>query len=353
MRVGVLWRGPAGESAPREDRGLGPLFRALSENGVEVVPVPYDETRHDEVRARLRPLPGLLVWVNPIQDGVDRRRVDELLAEVEARGAWVSASLRAVQALGTKEVLYRTRALGWGSDVERYRTRAELADLLPARLERWHRLVVKQGRGNGGDGVWSVALADPDAAATADAPVEVCEARSPRRPPEVMALAAFLERCGRSLEWSRVLVDQPFQARLGEGMVRCYLSHDEVVGFCHQWPQGLLEPDAPPPPSEPRRMEPGDAPRFQGLRERMESEWVPSMCATLGLAATDLPVVWDADFFYGEGDDAFVLGEVNVSAVWPFPPTACPTVAANVAAALAIVGSTPASGGDGEVDRAR
>jgi hypothetical protein len=43
-------------------------------------------------------------------------------------------------------------------------------------------------------------------------------------------------------------------------------------------------------------------------------------------------VIWDADFLYvpqtAAGDDTFVLCEINVSAVWPFPPMAAPTVAA-------------------------
>ncbi len=334
MRVGVLWRGAAADTAPRPDRGLDPLFRDLAAHGLEVVPVPYDEARHDEARALVSSLEGLLVWVNPIHDGIDRRRVDELVADAEGHGTWVSASSRAVTVLGTKEVLYRTRDLGWGSDVECYRTREELLERLPSRLARWGRLVVKQGRGNGGDGVWSVELAESSRSVTLDSRVEVREARYPERAPEPVYLGTFLGRCAETLAWSRVLVDQPFQERLGEGMVRCYLSHGEVVGFCHQWPRGLLPLDAPPAPGRARTMESADAPRFSGLRRRMETEWVPSLRTSLGLTTPDLPVVWDADFFFGEGDDEYVLGEVNVSAVWPFPPAASARIAANVVAAL-------------------
>jgi hypothetical protein len=52
----------------------------------------------------------------------------------------------------------------------------------------------------------------------------------------------------------------------------------------------------------------------------------------LGLDRDALPVIWDADFLYGPrtpaGEDTYVLCEVNVSAVWPFPPMAAATVAA-------------------------
>ena len=39
-----------------------------------------------------------------------------------------------------------------------------------------------------------------------------------------------------------------------------------------------------------------------------------------------LPALWDADFLYGpkdpSGDDSYVLCEINVSSVLPFPPEA-------------------------------
>jgi hypothetical protein len=60
------------------------------------------------------------------------------------------------------------------------------------------------------------------------------------------------------------------------------------------------------------------------------------MASLLDLKLTALPVVWDADFLYGpkdaSGNDTFVLCEINVSAVWPFPPMGAPTVAANTLA---------------------
>lgn len=56
------------------------------------------------------------------------------------------------------------------------------------------------------------------------------------------------------------------------------------------------------------------------------------MKEVLGLDRDALPVIWDADFLYGPqtagGEDTYVLCEVNVSAVWPFPPMAADTVAA-------------------------
>jgi hypothetical protein len=133
--------------------------------------------------------------------------------------------------------------------------------------------------------------------------------------------------------WSGCLVDQTFQDRLADGMVRCYFSHDKVVGFCRQWSLGLLGDDpqerAAPAASV---MATPDVPAYQALRLKAETEWVPQMINVLGIGPQALPVIWDADFLYGprsaSWEDSYVLCEINVSAVWPFPPMAAPAVGA-------------------------
>jgi hypothetical protein len=79
-------------------------------------------------------------------------------------------------------------------------------------------------------------------------------------------------------------------------------------------------------------MEGPDVPDCQALRVKAETEWVPQMLSILGIGPDDLPVIWDADFLFGPktvtGEDTYVLCEINVSAVWPFPPMAAPAVAA-------------------------
>jgi hypothetical protein len=65
-----------------------------------------------------------------------------------------------------------------------------------------------------------------------------------------------------------------------------------------------------------------------------------SCCARLGLAATELPVLWDADFLLGgaEGADEprHVLCEINVSSVAPYPESATSEIVAAVRDLLAI-----------------
>ena len=59
--------------------------------------------------------------------------------------------------MGTKEVLYRTRMMGWGCDTALYQTAAAMQAELPARLPAGPR-VIKRNRGNGGQGVWKVEM---------------------------------------------------------------------------------------------------------------------------------------------------------------------------------------------------
>lgn len=333
-RIGVLWRGDrrAGAPLPRADRGLGPLYTAFADLPVVIEPVPYSDDAIDEVREQLLRLDGVMVWVNPIQDGATRALLDPVLREVAVAGVWVSAHPGVIMQMGTKEILYRTRDLGWGSDTGLYRSPGEFARDFPDRLGRLGRLVLKQARGNGGNGVWKVELAggraDP---ADPEVPVRVQDARTGDGASEVVTLGSFMRRCEAYFAWSGCLVDQAFADRLADGMLRCYFCGGQVVGFCRQWPKGLLDDDPHHGAPLASVMEGPDVPAYQPLLATAETQWVPQMTGILGLDPHDLPVIWDADFLYGPktatGDDTYILCEINVSAVWPFPPMAAPTVA--------------------------
>jgi hypothetical protein len=73
-------------------------------------------------------------------------------------------------------------------------------------------------------------------------------------------------------------------------------------------------------------MHPASAQEFQALRIKMESEWTPQMMYVLGIDFGSLPIIWDADVLYGprdaSGRDTYVLCEINVSSVFPFPEEA-------------------------------
>jgi hypothetical protein len=146
-----------------------------------------------------------------------------------------------------------------------------------------------------------------------------------------MPLAEFVERCGVYFAASGRMVDQPYQERLPDGTIRCYLVHDRVEGFGHQAinalyppPPGVSASEAPRP--GPRLYCPPTRPDFQPLRRKLEDEWLPEMQRVLGIETASLPVIWDADFLLGprdaDGRDTYVLCEINVSCVSPFPQEA-------------------------------
>jgi hypothetical protein len=335
----------------RGDRSAAPLvgraqvlsdaFSAFDELGVEAEPVVYSDDAVDEVRDQLLGLDGVLVWVNPIQDTANRAALDDLLRDVSRDGRFVSAHPDVVMKMGTKEVLHRTKDLGWGTDTDLYVSATDLARRFPSRLGASAVRVLKQGRGNGGNGVWKITLLEPNARPGDDARIRIQHAQTKDATTEDTTLGEFIARSREYFTWSGLLIDQPFQRRLADGLIRCYLVHDAVVGFQHQWPRGLLDAescerlDAVSPV---RQWEAADTPQYQPLRSQVEREWVPQMQELLGIDRATLPVIWDADFLYGEkndaGDDTYVLCEVNVSAVWPYPPQATRTLAVAAAARL-------------------
>lgn len=354
-RLGLLWRGESGsEDALRAGLSrIQPLVDALARRPVDLVPVLYDEATHDEARAALIGLDGVMVWVNPIQDGRTRSRLDELLREAAAAGVWVSAHPDTILRLGTKAVLHAARHLPWGSDVELYATAEDFAERFPTRLADHGTLVVKQGRGNGGNGVWKVSLLISDGADEGGDRVAVQDARGSDGSWEPMRLADLVSLCTADFHWSQCIVDQPFQPRLSDGAVRCYFSEDAVVGFARQWPtRGLLDDVQAAATRDAARASvslPADAPQYAELRGQAEREWLPPLLAGLGLDGSALPAIWDADLLFGEpdsaGKDSFVLCEVNVSAVWPFPAQAAEGIATTVMRRLNEPGPMHASAG--------
>ena len=148
--------------------------------------------------------------------------------------------------------------------------------------------------------------------------------------PELVSVDEFVARCEPYFALHGLMIGQPYQARLPEGLVRVYMTHDQVVGFAHQYPRGLLPPDDTSTPQTAKKFDLPSAPAYRVLRGRMESQWVPEMQELLSLDTHALPVIWDADFLYGaktSGDDRYVLCEINASSTFAFPEHAMPTVA--------------------------
>jgi hypothetical protein len=335
-KIAIVWRGDRASraAATPENNRYHEIFSELRALGIKAEPAVYCEETHEEVRAQLLKADGALVWVNPLEGDRTREKLDPMLREVAATGRFVSAHPDTILKMGTKEILHSTRHLGWGTETSLYRGVEEFREGLLAHLRQGGGpRVIKQNRGNAGQGVWKFEWLDQPA--NAGPIVRVLEARRGSTQ-ETLWLEDFISRCESYFGWGGCIIDQPFQSRLSDGMIRCYMGGDKVVGFGQQKIKALIPPppegpEAPAAQPGPRNMFGPDATPFQALRTKMEAEWTPQMADILGIERHSLPVIWDADFLYGPrnaaGDDTYVLCEINVSCVFAIPDEAPAAIA--------------------------
>ncbi|GEL41886.1 hypothetical protein MEX01_24770 [Methylorubrum extorquens] len=237
LKVAVVWRGDAqtrAESRPESSR-FAAVFAALDRHGLAGEPAVWVDGEADVLRTQLMSMDAALAWVNPIAEdtGEGRGALDAVLREVAAAGILVSGHPDVIDRMGTKEVLVRTREMGWGSDTHLYASHAALTAGFPGRVAEGPR-VLKRSRGNGGIGVWKV-----ERAAGPNVLVQEARDRSLRTVP----LDVFLAERAADFAVGGTLVDQPFQARHLEGMIRCYVSGTRVAGFGAQHVTALAPPE--------------------------------------------------------------------------------------------------------------
>jgi len=327
-------RGARDRRDPAESRLLA-LFEAFVAADVAVEPAVYHDDFADEVAEQLRRVDGVLVWCNPIDSGRRRDRLDAMLRDVARAGVFVSAHPDAILKLGTKDVLVDVRDLPFGSDAIRVDSLAQLAAELPARLQRGAR-VLKQHRGHSGMGVWRVEQLD-------GSPLLKVRHALRGSEEELIDLCTLLQRLASYFEPENGghMIYQAWQSRLVEGMIRAYLVDDRVAGFGHQAINALYpgRPGEPAPMPGPRIYHPADLQQFQPLRRLLEDHWVEQLRDRICLAREQLPMLWDCDFMLGDATtgraESFVLCEINVSSVSPFPPSAIEPLVSVVKARLA------------------
>lgn len=328
-RIAVLWRGdPATPHAPApHEARLRPVIDALDAAGFAAEGVVWFDDAAEEIAQHLARVAGVLVWINPLAQGRDRSIVDAVLRRLSQQGVWVWTHPDVTALMGTKEVLYATRDLGWGSDTDLYKDAAALDARLWPRLDRGAKRVLKPLRGNDGQGVMKIA-ADGNSNSLIVQHAGDDRVERLTREAVVAHVHAVLAR--------GPLIDQAFNDNAAAGMVRCYVSQGTVVGFAEQQPRRDGADAFAMNPA--KTMHGRDAPAFADLRASMEADWVPAMQRILGLAVERLPALWDADFFYrapGDTRSRFVLCEINVSCVSPFPPGSPAAIAEAVKRCLA------------------
>ena len=327
-RVAVMFAGDPNLRATvkLEETRFVNIAKALRDVGLDVEAASYADEVAKEVREQLLGVDGVLVWVDPVRKDGNRAKLDPILRNVASHGVFVSSHPDLILKMGTKEMLYRTRNMSWGTDTRLYTTLEQFRRELPQCLAEGKPRVLKQYRGNGGNGVWKVEAVD-------GSPVTRVRVRHALRGSQESeeSLDELVARCAQYFQGDGRIIDQVYQPRLTDGIVRCYQVRDRVAGFGEQlinalYPAapGAAPADAPQPGR--RLYYPPTRPDFQKLKNRLEREWLPEMCRVLSIDPAELPVIWDADFMYGPkdaaGEDTYVLCEINISSVYPFPDEA-------------------------------
>ena len=332
-KVGLMWHGDreARDTADLNTSRFAKAAVALRSAGIQPIAVVYNDDFLAEVKRQLLILDAVQVWVNPIESGRDRSKLDQLLSEVSEAGVLVCTNPKTILKMGTKQVLIDTKDMSWGTDVATYLSVAQLQSELPSRLQNGPR-VLKQLRGHSGGGIWKVEFHEK---------TDMVRLRHAQRGhiEEVVSFDDVIEKMRPYFEASGKMIDQAYQARLTEGITRVYMVESRVGGFGHQAINALYPSDSDAKPEDapqpgPRLYFPPDEPEFLRLGHLMETKWVQELQSCLNLATSDLPLLWDADFLLGpkdeNGDDTYVLCEINVSCVSPYPEWANPLMAETI-----------------------
>ncbi|GGF49888.1 Cj0069 family protein [Echinicola rosea] len=300
------------------------LANSLSEAGFNVESVLYNDAVASHLEGELSRFSAVLVWVNPIEQGNDRSRLDAVLRNLSERGVFISTHPDVILKIGTKKVLYSTRHMDWGGDIEIYSKFSDFEKLFLPSLDKTSIRILKQYRGNGGNGVYKVRLAESD-------PTRIRIVHAPKSTEErILKVDEFLREFRRYFDNRGMLINQQWVQGITNGMVRCYLTGVKVSGFGYQESNALCpqsnDPESPVRPTSGRFYFSEQCGLFQDLRQIMESKWVPQLQEIHSISDQMMPLLWDVDLFINDvnGQDTeakYTLCEINVSCVSPFPPS--------------------------------
>lgn len=304
------------------------LASAFLSEGLHVQSVLYNDESGENLFHDLLHFGAILVWVNPIEQGNDRRKLDALLVRLSNEGCFVSTHPEVILKIGTKDVLYKTSNIGWGSETKVYVSYEDFIARFPESLQQSGIKVLKQYRGNGGNGVYKIIKG------SAGNEVIVIHAKNSLEA-KVFSWNDFFTELKPYFFNSGLLIEQEWNAHLTNGIVRCYLSGNKVAGFGYQEINALYELNNKYFPPSKRYYFTENCGLFSDLKQIMEKRWVPQLQKEQSISDEMMPVVWDADFFINQVNSNTAVGkyslcEINVSSVSPFPPSAIPFIVEDV-----------------------
>lgn len=285
--------------------------------GINVDSVVYNDSLAEEFETTLLKYKAILVWINPIEQGKNRIILDSLLNKLSGKGCFISCHPDTIMKMGTKDILYKTRNTDFGGDIRLYHSFEDFKERFIKNFSNAR--ILKQHRGNGGNGVFKIETNNKEEIIVTDAKDGNSEI--------VSSVNGLMNKFKSYFTDGGLMVDQPWNLNLTNGMVRCYLSGDKVAGF------GFQEINALYPLKKPsqRFYFTEDCGLFQDLRQIMEEGWINILQTKAGVSTEMLPVIWDADFFINKVNadkinEKYTLCEINVSCVSPFPESSIPYI---------------------------
>lgn len=283
---------------------------------------------------------GIIIRINPgTLSPASQKRCDDMLRELGSAGIVILSHPDVATSLGAKDSLVKIKNLKCGlEDTEVYYTPDSFRNGFCKTIAYQPR-VIKQNRGSQGEGIWICKLKDEttycenygDRMVTLDTELVLMEAFDNHV--EYHTVGEFIDFCingrsGATCEWTTtsngryfegglasgaMVVDQRFLPRIVEGEVRCLMVGSELVEIVHKKPKegGLsatLQSGAIYTTYSPQ-----DA-KFAKLVSNFKAD-IPYIMECFNMGDQPLPLLWTADYIYGESDDDLFVGEINCSCV--------------------------------------
>ena len=304
------------------------LAESLSGAGFHAETVLYHHSKTKCLEDGLTRFDAVLSWVNPgerLERGADNLNLDDVLLRISQKGVFVSTHPDIILKIGTKKVLYTTRHMDWGGNVELYSNFDDFKRRFVSSLNNSGVRILKQYRGESGRGIFKVYLKDSESRN-----ISVTSATSSN---DEMLFSAdeFHSEFKEYFDDGGLLISQEWAKGITNGMVRCYLTGTKVSGFGYQeavalCPQSDNPKDTKIRPMSPRFYFSEDCGLFQDLRKITEEKGVPELQEIHSISDELMPLLWDIDLFINDVNSAhterkYTLCEMNVSCVSPFPPS--------------------------------
>lgn len=294
-----------------------PIIHSLTKRGWTAEIIFYqDEDRGEIYRYVVEKAGAYISRVNP-GNLQDETGYFQMLRELVSNGVEGLPHPDAMISYGAKNSIERLGGTDLvPKDVLTYYDFETFKSTFPSILKKGVR-VLKQNRGSTGEGIWRVEIIneinEEDGSLSLDSTVKLTEARDNHT--EEKSLGEFIDFCVPYLDGpSGLLLDMPFLPRIKEGEIRVFMLRREPVSVVHKKPSE--EADA------------FSATLFSGAKYTYQQpeefpELIKIVRSNLNviiekLGGYDIPLIWTLDFMLDndeEGNDKYVLGEINASCV--------------------------------------